>query len=79
MTDDLLTKYLQTQIISVTGRPANLNMTKITKISDSCYRVNLFCNTTNGVVEQYEVCDSYFVTIDEDGNILSSEPTLKKR
>ena len=78
MTEDLLTKYLQTQIISVTGRPANLHMTKITKISDSCYRVNFFCNTRNGVVEQFEVCDSYFVKIDEEGRILESEPPLRK-
>lgn len=79
MTDIELTNLLQSQIMAIIGRPTHFAMTKITKVSNSSYRVNLYCASKVGVVNQMDICESFFVTLDEDHNIIESTPPLKKR
>ena len=52
-------------------------MMKITKISDHCHRVNLYVKDSGTVMDVQKIEDSYFITVDDENNIIDSEPPLK--
>ena len=74
-----LEDLVRTQIFAESGRPKDFAMMKMTKISDHCYRVNMYVRVNNMLMETLAIDDSYFITLDDSNTIIDSEPSLKKR
>jgi hypothetical protein len=75
---DDITQTVQAQIFEITGKPKGFTFTKLTKVSDHCYRVNIYCTANANVINAMNICESYFITIDEYGTIKESTPTIQK-
>jgi len=78
MSTDEILDYIRTQIFATCGRPKNFSMLKLTKVSDHCYRVNLYIKDPGTIMDIQKIEDSYFITIDDDNNIVDSEPPLTR-
>ena len=70
--------HLSKQILTITGKPRYYHSTKCTKISNNSYRINVFTSEPSGAIPLIDIVSSYFVTIDDDMNIINSDPELKK-
>jgi hypothetical protein len=78
MSTDEISDYIRTQIFAACGRPKNFSMMKLTKVSDHCYRANLYIKDPGTIMDIPKIEDSYFITIDDDNNIVDSEPPLSR-
>lgn len=70
---------VKTQIFAISGRPKDFAMMKMLKISEHCYRVNMYIRVDNMLMETLAIDDSYFITLDDENNITDSEPPIRKR
>ena len=52
-------------------------MMKLTKRSYHCESVNLYVKDTGKVMDVQKIENSYFITVDDEHNIIDSEPPLK--
>jgi hypothetical protein len=77
MSSNEISDFIRMQIFAASGRPKNFSMMKLTKISDHCYRANLYVKDPGTVMDIQKIEDSFFITVDDDHNIIDSEPPLK--
>lgn len=78
MPDNEIEDLVRTQIFAISGRPKDFSMMKMMKISDHCYRINMYIRVNNMLMETLTIDDSYFITLDDDNNIIDSEPPIRK-
>lgn len=57
------------------GKPPKYHRTIVHNVFGARYRVNVWCELTPG---NYFVKHSYFVKVDESGEILNSDPAIHK-
>jgi len=77
MSPNEMSDFIRMQIFAASGRPKNFSMMRITKISDHCHRVNMYVKDSGTVMDVQKIEDSYFITVDDENNIIHSEPPLK--
>ncbi|QJX00339.1 hypothetical protein [Frigoriglobus tundricola] len=65
---------IRARVLAALGRPADLVTVAVLPLWDDHFRVNVW--TSAGVAT---IPDSYFVTADERGTILRSEPPIQRR
>jgi hypothetical protein len=70
---------VRAQIFATSGRPRDFVMMKMIKISEHCYRVNMYVRVNNMLMETLAIDDSYFITLDDENNVIDSEPPIRKR
>lgn len=71
-------EQIQTQILEIIGIPKYYSNTKITKIGDHSYRINVYTKDTSGVIEKNNIAFSSFIIFDDDGEIIEAEPPLRR-
>ena len=64
------------RVVDTLGRPGGLHTTQVRWLWDNRYRVNVFVGAD---AASAKVAHSYFLTADDDGNILESVPQLTKQ
>ena len=72
--DDWREETIRARVLAALGRPAGLVKVAVMPLWDDHFRVNVW---TSG--ETSSIPDSYFVTADERGTILHSEPPIERR
>lgn len=65
---------IKKQVLESMGKPKDLNLVTVQNVYNNKYRVNVFRNV-NG---HPHITNSYFLTCDEVGGILSSSPEIAK-
>ena len=63
------------QVIAALGLPACLHEVQVRRLWDDNYRVNVFVGLD---AASAKVANSYFLTVDRDGHIVTSKPEIKK-
>jgi hypothetical protein len=63
-------------VIAAIGRPAGFAKIVVVRLWDNTHRVNIL---TGGDPTSTVIADSFFVVVDEDGNVLESTPPLARR
>lgn len=63
-------------VIHTLGRPTNLRTVQVRFLWENRYRVNIF---TGVDVASTRVANSYFLTTDNDGNIIDSIPEITRQ
>ena len=64
------------QVIHALGKPGDLLRVQVRPLWENHYRANVFVGKDAGSAH---VADSYFLTADGDGNIITSTPTITKK
>ena len=64
---------ISTHIMEILGRPVDLQQVQVRHLWGACYRVNVLVGAAAASVR---VAKSYFLTIDENGRILTAIPEL---
>ena len=64
------------QIIQIIGVPDGLHKVQVRRLWDNHYRVNIFLGPDAASVK---IANSYFLQADNEGNILTSTPTIVKK
>jgi hypothetical protein len=64
------------QLLQALGRPAILHRVDVRHLWDEHYRANVYVGAD---AVSTRVAHSFFVVADADGNILASEPDIKKQ
>ena len=62
-------------VLSALGKPANLLQIQVRPLWDERYRVNVLVGPH---VASARVANSFFLTVDEDGNVITSTPPIEK-
>ncbi len=62
-------------VIRLLGTPPNLLKVKVCPVGNGFYRVNIMVGAD---INSARIVKSYFLTSDEKGNILSSDPTIAR-
>tara|TARA_B100001939_G_scaffold55410_1_gene44577 strand:+ start:1973 stop:2281 length:309 start_codon:yes stop_codon:yes gene_type:complete len=80
-TDDTANKHVSNQVIEkLGGKPKNFHSIRASNVFDNKWRVDVFCerqiqgettSVTNTTIDY-----SYFISVDEDNNIVKSEPEI---
>ncbi len=70
-----LTATISRHVMSVLGQPASLQRVQVRQLWDDHYRVNVVVGTDAATGR---VAHSFFLRVDGDGNILTSNPALAK-
>ena len=65
---------IKQQLFASMGRPADLNQVSIQNVYNNKYRVNVFRNVDG----HPRLTNSYFLSCDESGKILSASPEILK-
>ena len=73
---DTFNSLIKEQIIHTLGQPRDLLQVQVRPLWESYYRANVFIGKDSGSAQ---IADSYFLTIDGDGNIIASTPAIKKK
>lgn len=63
-------------VLASLGTPRDLFGVRVNRLWDNCYRVNVL---TGIDLTSTSVSASYFITTDEAGNILRSDPAISQR
>jgi hypothetical protein len=63
-------------VLSGLGRPADLLSVTARQVAGHCYRVNV---VTGADPTGARIAHSFFVTVDDQGNVLDSTPPLARR
>jgi hypothetical protein len=64
------------QVVQTLGRPAILHRVEVRHLWDKNYRVNVFVGTD---VISTRIVHSFFLTTNEDGNIIASAPAITRK
>jgi hypothetical protein len=64
------------QLVQTLGRPAALHRVEVRHLWEKHYRVNVFVGAD---VSSTRIAHSFFLSTDEDGNIIASAPALTKK
>ena len=73
--DDSRHVLIGEQVIDALGEPAGLLRVQVRHLWDSRYRVNVFVGPD---VVSARVANSYFLTVDDEGTIVTSAPRMKR-
>lgn len=63
------------QLVQTLGRPAALHRVEVRHLWDKHYRVNVFVGAD---VTSTRIAHSFFLSLDEDGNIIASAPAITR-
>lgn len=63
------------QVVQTLGRPAALHRVEVRPLWEKHYRVNVFVGTD---VTSTRIAHSFFLSTDEDGNIIASAPAMTR-
>lgn len=64
------------QFVQMLGRPAALHRVEVRHLWDKHYRVNVFVGDEAAFTR---IAHSFFLSIDEDGNIIASAPAITRK
>jgi hypothetical protein len=73
---DAFDSLIKEQIIHTLGVPRDLLQVQVRPLWPGRYRANVFVGKDGGSAQ---VADSFFLTIDGDGNIIASVPAITKK
>ena len=73
---DALNSLIKEQIIHTLGEPRDLLQVQVRPLWEGCYRANVFIGKDGASAH---VADSFFLTIDGDGNIIATTPKITKK
>jgi hypothetical protein len=73
---ETLNGLIGAQVIHTLGKPGGLYDVQVRRLWEDRYRVNVFIGET---AASPKIANSYFVKADGDGNIVESNPTIKKQ
>jgi hypothetical protein len=73
---DALNDVIAKQVVQSLGTPADLLKVQVRPLGRDCYRVNVFVGKygTNA-----RIADSFFLTADDEGKILTSSPKIARQ
>jgi len=63
-------------VLDLLGRPDLPHQVRVRHLWDGRYRVNVLIGADGAFAE---IAHSYFLSVDDDGNIIESAPPLRKR
>jgi hypothetical protein len=66
-------------VLTILGKPKDLLKISVASITESRYRVNIFVRTEEKPNTDIKISDSFFITISNDGTIISSNPEIVRR
>lgn len=72
---ELVKSAISQQVFSKLGQPDNLQSLQVRHLWNDHFRVNIFVGTD---AASSKLAHSFFLNVNSDGNILSSEPVMKK-
>jgi hypothetical protein len=64
------------QIVQTLGRPAALHRVEVRPLWEKHYRVNVFVGAD---ATSTRIAHSFFLSTDEDGNIIASDPAIARK
>ena len=67
------------KILADLGKPSDLARIDVRPLWDECFRVNVLCTTSLGMMEITRITDSFFIMTSADGEIVGSSPTIRHR
>jgi hypothetical protein len=73
---NLLAALITKQVIGIIGEPTDLLNVQVHELWEDHYRVNVLVGWDAAAPR---FANSYFVVIDEEGNILSTTPSMTRR
>ncbi|HVS35903.1 MAG TPA: hypothetical protein VMS17_09995 [Gemmataceae bacterium] len=73
---DTFNSLIKEQIIHTLGEPRDLLQVQVRPLWEGHYRANVFIGKDSASAQ---VADSFFLTIDGDGNIMASTPAITKK
>jgi hypothetical protein len=75
-----LASVIGVSLLKRLGKPNNLHMMKVIHLWNNHYRVNVWVSIlgNNSLHDQRRIEHSYFVSVDEHGEILDSKPEIKR-
>jgi len=73
------TASIARKVLAGLGAPGNLARVDVRRLWDECYRVNVLCTTTSGLMEIARITDSFFVVTSAEGEIVGSSPAIAHR
>ncbi len=73
MARDALNAIIGKNVIHSLGSPADMLKVKVNPVASETYRVNVMVGKD---ISSSRVADSFFLTADEEGNILTSSPQI---
>ncbi len=71
-------EQIQNQILEIIGTPKYYSNTKVTKIGDHSFRINVYTKDISGVIEKNDIAFSSFIIFNDNGDIIEAEPPLKR-
>lgn len=74
--NEKLDNLVRKQVIASLGTPVDLRGVQVRKLWDDHYRVNVLVGVNAASVK---IANSYFLTIDSDGGLISATPTIMKQ
>lgn len=72
---ELVKAVISKQVFSSLGQPDNLQSLQVRHLWTDHFRVNIFIGAD---AASAQLAHSYFLNVNSDGNILSSEPVIKR-
>lgn len=71
---------VEKMVLTRLGRPPQYETIKSTKVSEKCFRVNVYRREQGELSSVVRICDSFFVTVDtEDNRFIKSSPIIKRK
>ena len=64
---------IRSQVVRALGTPGDLLKVQVHPVGQDSFRVNVFVGKS---ASSARIADSFFLTADEDGNIVTSSPTI---
>lgn len=72
---DVLNDVIAKQVVQSLGSPADLLKVQVRPLGRDCYRVNVFVGKYGGIAR---IANSFFLTADDQGKILTSSPEIAR-
>ena len=72
---DAMNALIGEHVMHTLGMPVGLHDVQVRRLWEDRYRVNVFIGES---AASAKIANSYFVKVDNDGNIVESTPTIKK-
>jgi len=63
-------------VLRALGKPGDLRTVQVRRLWDNCYRVNIL---TGDLLATAAIAHSYFLTADNDGEVLQASPMIERR
>ena len=73
---ETLTALIGEKVIHALGQPRHLFQLQVRSLWENYYRVNVFVGKD---ASSAQIANSYFLTADADGNILTAAPEIRKQ